>query len=1068
MPSSSIPCPVEGCPSSFQDRSSLLKHIRAMMDHQTDEIISLLVMKRCTQCHLPFSKKGFSRHACNLATSESQIDGTDSTNNHTPPHPSDNDLNVPHHENPSPNSPTPHVAAIDLDTYETIIQHAEVISHSPFKHFRSIKASILPDVRATTKVVLEALVQRIESGINARTAILALLNLPVLITTAYDKRGGHSGDNNVKKTLLKIRNASDVVECTLRLLSKVPIPEINSNSSHESNKITETFVSRLKTMVGKARPGKALQLLEARVKGQTIASTSESLEQLNTLFPPRTDADLLPEDNSYDSIMVFTREDLLDELSTLPKLSSPGFTGWTYESVQLLCGDFTYDCSHVITKLFNFILAGRVEHADLWLAAKLIPVRKEGSNGIRPLVVSDVWYRILSRMVAKSVKQQAETVLAPLQVGVATKSACESIGHISYLYDACMISQAGVGQDLSILSIDFVNAFNSISRGAIYDELCRSFPKLRPLFKFAYGNVTPLYMVDGSMGCSSATGVKQGDPLGPLYFALGMQPILRKTLSFPNVRVFAYLDDVNVYASQTDSLHVFDLIRREGEKVGLKVNSSKSVLHSSNPPPVDIIPSPPVWDPHGLKVLGVPIGAPDFIREILADKFGKSSKILTVLQDMDSALALPLINQCVNARPLFLIRTVLPSIIKPYAEDFDKAVDVCLARLCKQAMPLDELSGLVRHLPVDAGGIGLRRMSRCDAHYAHSFVSAVVMLDRLGCHEFLVQLMRVTSRRNLSFDVVKQFVTNFNVFRSDINSLDDYPLIDGAEISQKLLQPRTMMLQGNFQIYERVIELLGDQPARKAWFLSQACSGTAAWMWCGCSLTPITHMEEDQFRFSLTMRLLLPITGSIPNRARKCDCGEVIGMNECDFGYHALNCPRLADLRTRRHDWCCSAMESFLMSCDLHDGFERKPKLTHGDVTLEADIKVIHQGQPLYLDLSICNPAAVKYLNQGSADEGGRASRAKEHQKELHYQTLGPELGGKVDPLILEATSRMSERFSAFVDKVAGLDSTVEHPDKKMKAVRKHLFNRLCVHIMKGNFYSIKRFLERSEYVVNN
>ena len=111
----------------------------------------------------------------------------------------------------------------------------------------------------------------------------------------------------------------------------------------------------------------------------------------------------------------------------------------------------------------------------------------------------------------------------------------------------------------------------------------------------SYGSQPHLLL--GEHTVHSCTGVQQGDPLGPLGFALALQPLVEEIkLEVPTLKINVwYLDDGTLCGSPSDLMKALRIIQEEGPPQGLILNHSKSLLFipteavsSSNSLPADI------------------------------------------------------------------------------------------------------------------------------------------------------------------------------------------------------------------------------------------------------------------------------------------------------------------------------------------------------------------------------------------------------------------------------------------------------------------------------------------------
>ena len=116
-------------------------------------------------------------------------------------------------------------------------------------------------------------------------------------------------------------------------------------------------------------------------------------------------------------------------------------------------------------------------------------------------------------------------------------------------------------------------------------------PQLVPLSQWLYLKPGALVVPNappGSPIIQSSTGVRQGDPCGPLFFALTIQPILQRVQQIvPDVRMVAYLDDIVLQGKRHDVQRAYSDLRRQISEAGLYIQRDKSLIYSPHPQEAD-------------------------------------------------------------------------------------------------------------------------------------------------------------------------------------------------------------------------------------------------------------------------------------------------------------------------------------------------------------------------------------------------------------------------------------------------------------------------------------------------
>ncbi|KAD4385977.1 hypothetical protein E3N88_26146 [Mikania micrantha] len=171
----------------------------------------------------------------------------------------------------------------------------------------------------------------------------------------------------------------------------------------------------------------------------------------------------------------------------------------------------------------------------------------------------------------RGVGKEMAKYLGDFQFGVGVPSGAEAVLHSANRF----LNEFHTDGSLAMLTVDFSNAFNLVSRTSLLHEVRTRCPSISLWVDFLYGQPARLYV--GNDHIWSTTGVQQGDPLGPLPFALVLHPLVHRIKVGCALSFHAwYLDDGTIIGDAKEVAKALDIIRAEGPVLGLELNIKKT------------------------------------------------------------------------------------------------------------------------------------------------------------------------------------------------------------------------------------------------------------------------------------------------------------------------------------------------------------------------------------------------------------------------------------------------------------------------------------------------------------
>lgn len=513
----------------------------------------------------------------------------------------------------------------------------------------------------------------------------------IMYAVMTDKINGHEAAEQMRQAF-EIRSDADSSDVEV---------DGRAEDDIEPTAIDSQDINTIRTSIGLLRSqhvGRAARTL-MRPKACEAAGrdTSRLIDELITLHPQAkadTSECIMP-DNPR-NIIIDLKDATEDQqfralIQKAANGSAPGLSGWTGDMLKVIYPD--RDCRVGLAKLICDISNGDLpeEAKEYLLPSHLIALPKP-TQSIRPISMGEIFYRVAALKAVTTVSEVAAKILSPIQFGVGIPAGCEQAVHRlqHQLTRSHPFKLAGI-------AVDFKNAFNQRNRNDILKELYR-YPELKPIWKivdWAYSNPSALWIRDDEYEMvqpdelQSSEGVKQGDPLGALLFALSMKPIYDHAVECDptdTTTAVAYLDDCTLVGlPDMNLIRSFIQLKEKARAGGLEVNMDKTKflwLHSDGTQlpetVIDALHELNLKIEYGaVKILGAPIGTDvKKMQRIATETVKGHERFFNLIRSKHMPLqeALLLLRMCGAPRFNYLARTTHSSVLLPAAAEFDRLV----------------------------------------------------------------------------------------------------------------------------------------------------------------------------------------------------------------------------------------------------------------------------------------------------------------------------------------------------------------------------------------------------------
>eukprot|EP00892_Ulva_mutabilis_P011450 jgi/Ulvmu1/8678/UM047_0016.1 len=444
----------------------------------------------------------------------------------------------------------------------------------------------------------------------------------------------------------------------------------------------------------------------------------------------------------------------------------------------------------------------------------------------------------------------------------------------------------------------------------------------------AYGSPSPLLarQQDGSNAVLwSASGVEQGDPIGPLYFAIAFRPtLLAAQEAAPDTLAIACHDDLTVQGTVEQVVAMGRVVQSRHQ-----CNKQKTLVHCTDPAKAShaaaCLGATVATD--GMVACGAPLGTPAYVEAYVRRRCKRTVELMQKLAGLPLAAQTrwAVLFQCLQHREAHLLRTTDWAHLEQPLMGVENASIHAMCRII-ETQQLTDIQREQALIPHRHGGMGLR-------HYTADVADAARLASAAVAHAVLAD--GIDGGKPFRGDAAIQHQARLARLRKAwlaVQGISDSPTPADAWASDAGSKLRMTQLQSALSRAEAdarwtathdYLETLKHGPNPQS--AETACADLARLLSCSGSLAsafltacpgPVTGLTDHEFQVAVLLRLgeaLLPVLES----DEACPCGRVAAS-----GTHSVICGQLWASSVLKHDVITVAWRRVLMRASLASSLE--------------------------------------------------------------------------------------------------------------------------------------------------